>query len=119
MKHKTLIIMTAFVLVFASCTSDSDDDLQEIPTEPTEVTYDGNIKAIMQNNCLGCHSDPPVNGAPFSLVNFSQVNSRSGAILNAISKQSGAARAMPPSGRMPQATIDLVDQWIEEGRKEN
>ncbi len=122
MKHKTIFLMAAIALIFASCSNDSDDDLQEIPTDPTGptgITYDGNIKSIMQNSCTGCHSSPPANGAPFALVNFSQVSSRSGAILNAMSRQSGAARAMPPSGRLPQTTIDLVEQWIEEGRKEN
>ena len=73
----------------------------------------------MQNSCLGCHSDPPVNGAPFALANFTQASSRSAAILNVMSRQSGAARAMPPSGRLPQSTIDLVEQWIEDGLIEN
>ncbi len=119
MKHKTILLMASLALIFTSCSNDSDDDLQELPNGSTEITYDGNIKSIMQNSCTGCHSSPPVNGAPFALVNFSQVSSRSSAILNAMSRQSGASRAMPPSGRLPQTTIDLLEQWIAEGRKEN
>jgi len=114
----------AMALVFESCSYDSEDDLvvqtdTELPVESNVVTYDANIKSIMQGSCISCHASPPRNGAPFSLVNFSQVRDRSAAILSVMSRQSGSASAMPPAGRLPQSTIDLIEQWIEDGLKEN
>lgn len=117
MKPLTKISLLLFTLILlVSCSSDSEDDMG--PNQGP-VTYDGNVKAIIDNNCLACHIDPPVNGAPFALTNYTQVSSRAALILTAISKQAGTAGAMPPSGRLPQSTIDLIDQWIQDGTLEN
>ena len=109
------LVATLFFLV--SCSSDSEETM--MPNNPGLVTYEGNVKAIINNNCLGCHTDPPVNGAPFALTTYAQVSARANQILTAISRQSGANGAMPPSGRMSQATIDIIDQWIQDGTLEN
>ena len=118
MKQRTLFYFMTILFIFSSCSYDSEDDLVGV-AESKLITYEANVKPLLQNSCLGCHSSPPRNGAPFSLVNFSQVSARSGAILSAMSKQSGSAAAMPPSGRLPQATIDIIDQWIQDGLKED
>ncbi|PCJ94962.1 MAG: hypothetical protein COA50_11330 [Flavobacteriaceae bacterium] len=123
MKTKIKFLCTVLALVLVACSSDSEDDL--IPDDSNNgqgtnaVSYDGNIKAAINGNCLGCHSNPPRNGAPFSLATFNDVKSRADGILAAIKKQTSENGAMPPSGRLPQATIDLVEQWITEGHKEN
>lgn len=124
----TTMKISRFFLVLVSisicgCSYDSEGDLIDASQEPIDpdvlVNYNDNISAIIQNACISCHSSPPVNGAPFALVNFDQVDQRASIILNRMSRQSGAPGAMPPSGRLPQATIDLVEQWIENGQLEN
>ncbi|AEM71648.1 hypothetical protein Murru_2613 [Allomuricauda ruestringensis DSM 13258] len=119
-------VLTVFVFAFLfllSCSNDSESDLTGPQTgnENEFVTYNDNIKAVISNNCLSCHSSPPTNGAPFSLTTYTQVKNRAenGSLLAAISKQTGEAGAMPPTGRMPQATIDLVEQWIADGLLED
>lgn len=121
MKTSKLFILCLLTLLVYSCSNDSEDDLNiDNPIDnPIVVNYTDNIKTIMQSSCVGCHSSPPSNGAPFALVNFSQVNQRANGVLNAMKKQSGASGAMPPSGRLPQATIDLIQQWIDNGKPEN
>ena len=64
-----MIVIT--LVVALSCSSDSDDPIP--PSGP--VTYDGAVKAIIDGQCLACHIDPPVNGAPFPLTNYDQVSS--------------------------------------------
>lgn len=115
---KLIILFTAMLLV--ACTNDSESDLIEPDNQGGAITYKSTISAIISNNCLGCHSDPTRNGAPFPLANYEQVLTRAqnGQLLRAISRQTGEAVAMPPSGRLPQATIDLVARWIEEGALE-
>lgn len=114
-----------FLICFLGCSYDSEDDLLGNPSEdigdeiPELVTYDENIATIMQSSCIGCHDNPPTNGAPFGLANYDQVTLRAGAILNRMSLSNGSPGAMPPSGRLPQATIDLIDQWIQDGLLEN
>ncbi len=118
------------LLSMLACSYDSEDDLIDNSTDDTgtvsddpdpneDVTYTGDIAIIMQSSCVSCHSSPPVNGAPFALVNYNQVSQRAESIFNRMSLQNGAPGAMPPSGRLPQATIDLIAEWIENGKPEN
>ncbi|WP_425237246.1 hypothetical protein [Ulvibacterium sp.] len=117
MKRNLKFLLPLLALTLIACTSDSEDDLMEMEEPGGPVTYNSNIRAIIGSNCLNCHSDPTRNGAPFSLTNFQQVSTRAenGSLSRAINKQTGDSGAMPPGGRLPQTTIDLIDQWIDEG----
>ena len=117
------LLMYFFVI---SCANDSESDLlAPIPDAVEDVndgeqvddliTFSKDIQPIIASNCLGCHSSPPRNGAPFSLVTFDQVSTRSAGVLRTVSLQTGQPSAMPPSGRIPQQSIDLIDQWIQDG----
>lgn len=114
--RKGILLVTLIGLLFGSCTNDSESDLRE-PDSTTTVSYEANIKQIIGNNCLGCHKDPPVNGAPFALNTYDRVRDKTemGNLLVAIKRQTGEPAAMPPAGRLPQATIDLLEQWADEG----
>ncbi|WP_400076548.1 hypothetical protein [Winogradskyella sp. R77965] len=122
MKASKLIILSLFTLSIYSCSYDSESDLIDAddPMDPNLiVNYTDNVEPIIQSACIGCHASPPVNGAPFSLVSFEQVNQRASAMLNRMSLQSGSPGAMPPSGRLPQSTIDVFEQWIDDGKLED
>lgn len=108
-----------FTFIILGCTNVSESDL--INEEPIgTITYNANIKSLIDGSCLACHSDPTRNGAPFSLTTFAQVSfiADNGALLGALNKQTGETGAMPPGGRLPQSTIDLIAQWIEDGQLE-
>jgi hypothetical protein len=120
-------MLSLLTLCMYSCSNDSESDLIPVVNDPggtdnpdeTSINYTDDILPIMQSACISCHSSPPTNGAPFSLVNFSQVSQRANSILNSMNKQNGTPGAMPPSGRLPQATLNLVEQWINDGKLEN
>lgn len=119
MKNKKQIIpLLMSILVATGCSNDSEGDLtvQDGGDTKDPITFTGNIRSVLTAQCTGCHADPP-SGAPFPLVTYEQVKQRvdNGSLLSAISKPSGQSGAMPPSGRMSQAAIDLIAQWIEEG----
>lgn len=131
MKKTKIFVIGCCLALLTSCTYDSEEDLiapdnigneddgsDDDPTA-SSITYENTIKAIVDSNCISCHANPPRNGAPFALVNFSQVSGRANLILSAISRQSGAAGAMPPAGRLPQSAINDFDEWIENGTPEN
>lgn len=127
MKTKKLIIASLLTFFLFNCSNDSESDLINVIDVPDDtenpgdvsVAYNNEISSIMQSACTSCHGSPPTNGAPFSLINFTQVNQRASGILNRMSLQNGSPGAMPPSGRLPQATIDLIQQWINDGKPEN
>lgn len=120
---RNVLPVLCFVFLFLlSCSSDSESDLIDPENNENEfVTYSDNIRFVISSNCLSCHSNPPVNGAPFPLTTYTHVKTRAenGSLLTAISKQTGEIRAMPPTGRLPQATIDLVEQWVANGLLED
>lgn len=120
MKRTCLALIISAFLIVTACTRDSVDDLSPENPPAGTVTYSGAVQAILANNCLSCHSDPVRNGAPFPLATYMQVRTvaEGGSLLAAINKQTGESGAMPPTGRLPQATIDLIDQWIQDGLPE-
>ena len=118
--------MVTLFLIFASCSSSNDDDMSGEGTMedddpmvmPMARNYEDDVKPLIESNCLSCHSNPPVNNAPMSLVTFDDVK-------NAVETRSLLARInsstspMPPQGRLPAATRQIIEDWIDQGLPEN
>lgn len=118
---KIILLLVVLGLIFASfsCANDSEDDLTDQMQGQQLVTYTNNVKTIIDNNCIGCHANPPINGAPFSLVGYDDVKNNVASIINRISRQEGEAGLMPIGGpRLPQNLIDEVIQWQTDGSPE-
>jgi len=114
---KSIFIQIFLGIVLVNCSNDSTSDLFEPIPEEQVITYVTHIKPIMDNNCVGCHSNPPQNGAPMHLTTYS-------AVRNAVENQELIERIqstqpgfmMPIGGQqLPQNLIDLVIQWEAEG----
>jgi len=70
-----------------------------------------NVKDLMQTRCQSCHSSPPRNGAPFSLVSFSDVQAHAQAALTDMTNG-----VMPLGGpRATSAQIQTLQNWINAG----
>lgn len=80
------------------------------------VSFTNDVFPIVQENCLGCHSEPnPSNGYDFSQPKVFQTIAKTGKVYLAISHADGAT-AMPFLGdKLPQTKIDLIKKWIDEG----
>mgnify|MGYP006395632491 CR=1 FL=1 len=117
---RILPICLMAVLMFASCTSHTYDDVESdgtSPPIPEEVTYQ-DTKAIFDNNCVQCHGNPPINGATNGLTNYDQVTDAvlNRGLIDRISRSEGANGLMPPGGpRLPQSVIELIEQWEADG----
>lgn len=120
MKFKYLLYF-AGLFCFTNCSYNSEDDLTEDVIIEEFVTYEDNIKSIIDTNCIFCHSNPPVNGAPMSLITFDDVKNavENRGLIDRISS-TDAGFVMPFGGpRLPQNLINLVIQWEQEGLLEN
>jgi len=109
--------LACFVLL-ASC-SYNKTELPEpekiIVVAETSVTYTNDVKTIIDNNCVSCHGGQ--NG--LFLNNYSQVKAiaDSGDLLFwAI--QGGGSQPMPTGGLLPQATLDILQSWLDQGALE-
>ena len=114
MRNIIQLFFLTIALLFIACTNDSQDDLilEEQVIDDT-VTYTDDVQPIMATSCNLCHTSPPINGAPFSLLTFQEVSSQADRILARMDEGT-----MPPSGRLPQITIDVIAAWIENGSPE-
>jgi uncharacterized membrane protein len=104
------ILMITFYVGF-SCDSATYD---EISGEVSNPTYTSNVKPIVVNNCLSCHSEA---GAQFpTLETYVQVReaTENGAVICRIDDQS-CGSVMPQSGRMPQTNINTIKKWAANG----
>ena len=120
MKNKYPFYFIVFVFSF-SCSNVSEEDLIDVTPIPETVTYQENVKSIIDNNCISCHSNPPMNGAPISLTTFDEVKNaiENNGLLNRISSND-LAFSMPFGGpRLPQNLIDIIVEWEADGLLEN
>lgn len=112
MKKINAAIFLACLLIITSCSSDDDN----IEVTPKEITYSKNIKTIMDNQCMACHIDPPINGAPMHLVNYQAVK-ESVENRNLISKIEDGS--MPPgNNNLSPEEIQAIKDWKENGFKQ-
>lgn len=114
---KLAFLMIPLALLQQSCTNDSTSDLID-DTIVGEVTYSNTVKSVVENNCLHCHTAPPQNGAPMQLTTYADVKNAimTRGLLDRISRAQGASGMMPNGGtRLPQATINKIYEWAENG----
>lgn len=108
MKYKKLLLAGVCVFFVVSCESSTYSEVSS-EAEIANPTYLANVKPIIFENCLSCHSAGG-GQAPYletkdqlkdAIVNFG--------LLNQINAPSGLG--MPLSGRMPQSKIDVIVRW--------
>lgn len=117
---KLFLLSPFFMALFLSCSNDSTIDLVEQNNEDF-VKYSTHVKSIIDNNCLACHQNPPVNFAPNHLTTYEAVKEavQNRGLIDRVSRAQGDSGLMPAGGtRLPQATIDLLIQWETDGFQE-
>lgn len=120
MKEMKKYLILLLVVALCSCESTTYDELQESETISGTVTYNSHIKPIINANCISCHSEGGVSGfRPLGTYEQLKEAVLTTNLLDRIQRQNGEPGQMPQTGRMPQANIDLILQWNEEGLPEN
>lgn len=113
---KILFLLTSCLAFLLSCSNESTDDL--VNPVPEKVSYSRDVKPITDANCIPCHNNPPLNGAPMSLLTKLQVQDAivNRGLLDRISRPQGAPGMMPNGGtRLPQSSIDIIKKWQTDG----
>lgn len=81
------------------------------------VTYQNTTKAILDNACVQCHNATTANGG-VRLHNYANASSVA-ASGRMIARMTNSGSPMPPSGNLPNAIIQDVIDWIDDGTLEN
>jgi hypothetical protein len=108
---KIIIVLMIACFIGFSCESQT---YSEISGEVTNPTYTDNVKSIIVNNCLSCHS--VAGGELPTMETYAQVRdaAENGNMICRIDDQSCGA-VMPQSGRMPQTRINTIKKWAANG----
>ncbi|MHA7059770.1 hypothetical protein ACWGOQ_0021260 [Aquimarina sp. M1] len=125
MKIPIRLVFVFCTIILLSC-GGSDEGITEpeVIIDPDPIpeqtsTYISHVKSIIDTNCIECHGDPLDQGAIMMLTTYDQVvdavNNRG--LFNRVATM-GINTVMPPpeeGGRLPQVTIDVVEDWIADG----
>jgi mono/diheme cytochrome c family protein len=119
MKHT--IKSAAIVLCLSAlmnCETKTFEDISENKTIPEVVTYNKDVKAIIQNNCVVCHS--PVGSNPyFPLTDYTATKNTVDNILDRIQRANGDPLKMPQGGTLSPGDINIIKKWKSDGLLEN
>jgi mono/diheme cytochrome c family protein len=105
------------ILQFNSCTHQPDDVPNPDPDpqncDTSNVTYNGIVYPILQDNCISCHSGAAPQGG-LDFTDYSQVAfvAENGALLGAIRHQTGYT-PMPQNGnKLDDCKIRQIEIWV-------
>ncbi len=111
---KILYILSAAALA-AACDSRTYEEISDNTPIAELVTYSQDVKPIVDNNCISCHSA----GSFKPFVTYNDVKSNIEGILNRIQRPGGDPGKMPQGGSLSQTQINVFIQWKANGLIEN
>ncbi len=119
----SLLILIAF-LSMEGCYYDNEEDLYPIDPnsicDTVDVSYSVTVKAILEANCVSCHTGNFPSGNQL-LDNYQSVAdiANTGKLYGVISHQDRFT-AMPPSQvKINACDIDKIKSWIDAGARDN
>jgi mono/diheme cytochrome c family protein len=105
-------------LMLMSCDTKTYEDISDLEPITKTVTYNKNVKAIIDNNCVVCHSVTGSNPS-FPLTNYNAVKNSVDNILDRIQRANGDPLKMPQGGTLSQDNINMIIKWKADGLLEN
>jgi hypothetical protein len=112
MKKCIYIISSAILLI--ACESRTYEEISDNTPIAENVTYNKDVKAIIDANCVSCHS-PGVQ----ALTNYTEVKNNIDIIIDRISRSNGDPLKMPQGGSLSPTQVNIITKWKADGLSEN
>ncbi|VFB04860.1 MULTISPECIES: hypothetical protein [Chryseobacterium] len=117
MMKKIICIISLAVLIIA-CESTTYDEISDKTPVAELVTYNKDVKPIIEANCISCHSaGGSASFQPWN--NYSQVKNNIDKIIDRISRPNGDPLKMPQGGSLSPSQITIITKWKTDGLSEN
>src|ERR1043166_247128 len=118
-KRFALLSVILIPFLFPGCTKDKGS----LPKAPVinacdTITYSKHILPIMQSICYSCHgAGTSFAGTDKDWTVFANFKTRAdnGTVRKRVIEANPSS--MPPSGKLPQAQLNLIDCWLQNGAK--
>lgn len=110
--------ISSLVVTLIACDSRTYEEISDQTPIPENVTYAKDVKPIIDNNCIVCHSA----GGQASFqpwTNYDQVKTHIDNILDRIQRPNGDPFKMPKGGSLSPAQINTFIEWKNDGLLEN
>ncbi|REC67666.1 hypothetical protein DRF59_08505 [Chryseobacterium flavum] len=115
MKKLTHFWIISSAVLLTACESSTYEEISDNIPILLPVSYTADIKPIVNNNCIGCHSA----GSFKPLTTYDQVKENIDGILDRIQRPAGDPGKMPQGGSLSAAQINMFIKWKADGLTEN
>jgi hypothetical protein len=85
-----------------------DEDCDDSSSSARKISYEGDIKKIIADNCISCHKTK----API-LTTYAKVKAEADDVYDSVK-----SKRMPEDEALAKADIDLIKKWIDDGKLE-
>lgn len=125
MKKLTVsVLITLMTLTLHSCYKDNKEDLygDNSGCDTSNITYTGNIAAVMTTSCAGagCHNNASL-AAGIDLSNYNSVKTiaDNGKLMSVINHESGVPAMPQGAAKLDDCTIAQIQKWVNDGALNN
>ncbi|SHF25040.1 hypothetical protein SAMN05443633_103360 [Chryseobacterium arachidis] len=108
-----MYIISSAVLLIA-CESRTYEEISDKTPVAEQVTFNKDVKPIIDANCISCHSP-----GSQALTDYGQVKNNIDNIINRISRPTGDPLKMPQGGSLSPTQINIITKWKADGLLEN
>ncbi|RLJ34118.1 hypothetical protein CLU97_3611 [Chryseobacterium sp. 7] len=118
MKKRTSLLVLSSAIILMACDSRTYEEISDNTSNTpitTAVKYTADVKPIVDNSCINCHSS----GSFKPLVTYDQVKNNIDGILDRIQRPNGDPKKMPKGGSLSAAQINIFIKWKADGLNEN
>lgn len=115
------IVLVFLVSVFTSCTFHSEEELYGIePCDTSLVTWDYNIQALLEKNCVPCHNaELMYNGVRHDVYELELVVVNDGRLNGVVNHLPGFPQMPYQLPQLSECERLLINTWIERGAPRN
>lgn len=114
-KIKNVILLFFLTATLSACLTNVDEVEEVDPGEPdpcADITFTMNVKPIIDNNCIGCHSTA---GGQFpNLETYNGVAANASTV-----KSEVVSKDMPIGGSLTNEEIQAISCWVDAGALNN
>ena len=115
---KKIIYIVSLAILSIACESRTYEEISDKTPIAELVTYNKDVKPIIDANCISCHS--PGGSASFqALTGYNQVKNNIDKIIDRINRPTGDPQKMPQGGSLSSSQTMIITKWKTDGLTEN
>lgn len=115
-----ILLIALPITVLKSCVNNNEEELYGIePCDTENVTWESQIRGIMQKNCVMCHGpDIAYRGVRHDTYEAEMIVVNDGRLRGVVNHLSGYSKMPKDRGKLPECELKLINIWLDNGAPE-